>query len=203
MTDCPFEAEEVNVEILKVIVEDEDGNSEELTTNAGIYNLLEFTDGVDTLLAFGNLSLDDVKHIYFELGDQNTIVVDGQSFPLQLKDDNTVKVKVNLNKLDDEDYLVDFFACTSIIKNNDGYFLKPVIKFKGKKLKDDEDYDEILEDILEDLEECYALVYPVSLIDEEAEVYTANNKEELILIVTENDIEDVVYPISVTTLFIL
>jgi len=195
LTDCPFEAEEVNVEILTVILEDEDGNEESLTTNSGIYNLLDFTNGVDTLLAFGNVDLDDIEHIYFELGDQNTIVVDGQTFPLELKNGNIVKVKVNLDKLEDEDFLVDFYACTSIIKNNSGYSLKPVIKFKGKRLKSEKDDDEV-EDFLEDFEACYTVVYPISLLDEDGNQLTAASKDELVDILLNNEIKDLVYPIN-------
>ncbi len=194
LTDCPFEAEEVNVEIVKVSLEDYDGNVEELTTNAGIYNLLEFTDGVDTLLASGSISIEDIKHINFELGENNTIVVEGETFPLELKNGNIVKIKVNLDQIDNDDYLIDFMACTSIIRNNNGYFLKPVIKFKGKR-SNPQGGD--IEDLIEDIEECYELVYPIALLDEEGENHTANDQEELIDIFNELEIDSIVYPFSV------
>ena len=92
LTDCPFEAEEVNVEIIGVVLEDRDSERETLTTDSGIFNLLNFTDGIDVLLAYGNISLDNLKTIYIELGSRNTIVVDGEIFPLQLVQDNIVKI---------------------------------------------------------------------------------------------------------------
>ncbi len=193
LTDCPFEAEEVNVEILGVSIKDSAGTIQELMTNAGVYDLLEFTDGIDTLLAFGNLDIDNVKHLYFEIGDQNSIVVDGEVFPLQVKGDPTIKVNVNLDKLEDADYLVDFYACTSIIKNNNGYFIKPVIKFKGKKNGNNGDG---LEDLLEDFETCYELVFPITLLDEAGESYEATDEESLIDILTQQDIETVEFPIQ-------
>ena len=196
LTDCPFDAQEVNVEILKIIVQDKSGNEEELTTNAGIYNLLEFTDGIDTLLAYGTISLEDIKDIYFELGDQNTIMVDGEIHDLELiGNTNIVRVKVNLDDIDDEDYLVDFYACTSIVSNNNGYFIKPVIKFKGNRGGQGQGDD--IEDLFEDLEECYMLIYPISVLDTAGTSFSANDREELIDILIENEIANLVYPISV------
>lgn len=196
LTDCPFEAQEVNVEIIGVVLEDKDGKKESLTTDSGIFNLLNFTDGIDILLAYGNVSLDNLKNIYIELGTQNTIVVDGETFPLQLIQDNIVKIKVDLDRLDQSEFLVDFFACTSIVENANGFFLKPVIKFIGERESD----VELVEDMIEGLEKCYQLVFPISLVNNDDETLTANNRLELIEIIISNEIKDAVFPINLLDL---
>ena len=195
LIDCPFEAEEVNVEILNILVEDEEGTIVALNTAAGIYNLLEFQGGVDTLIASGNVDFNAVENLYFELGENNTIVVEGETYALGFKKDNEVKVKMDYDLLSgDHDLVIDFFACTSIIRKDGEYLLKPVLKFKGPKGGGGDDH---VEDLIEDLEECYSLVFPISVIDEASNTISVNDKEELIDVLLEGDIVDVVYPFSV------
>ncbi len=197
LTDCPFEAEEVNVEIVNVIVEDMDGFKIELNTAVGVYNLLEFTNGVDTLLAEGNVELEDIESIYLELGDANSIVVDGQEFPLELKGDSLVKVNINLDQFDESaDFIVDFFACTSIIEVNGEYFLKPVIKFKGTKNNNQGGNTDFVEDFIEDIAGCYTLVYPYTLLTKTNDKITVNNDEELTDALINNDIKSIDYPVT-------
>ena len=197
LTDCPFEADEVNVEILKVIVEDKDGFQITLNTSIGIYNLLDFTDGVDTLLAEGNIELEDIESIYLELGDANTIVVDNVEYPLELKGDNLIKVNINLDQFDESaDFIIDFFACTSIIEINGEYFLKPVIKFKGKKNNNQGGIPDFVEDFIEDISECYTLVYPYTLVTKKNDEITVNNDEELTDALINNEIKSLAYPIT-------
>ncbi len=196
LTDCPFEAEEVNVEILGISVEDEDGTTINLNTQTGVYNLLEFQNNVDTLFASGNVDLDNIENVYFTLGEDNTIVVDGETFPLELHNgNNVVKVKMDLDNVEDNDeYVLDFYACTSIVKMGDTYKLKPVIKFKGEK---GEDYDDFIEDIVDDLEDCYDLEYPISFFDEDGNVIEANNQDELIDVFSSGEAVAINYPFSV------
>lgn len=192
LTDCPFEADEVNVEILTVVLEDEEGNQEDLLTNSGIYNLLDFTDGIDTLLAYGDISIDNIQSIYIELGGQNTIIVEGETFPLQLEGNNTIEIDVNIESIDHLAFLVDFFACTSIVQNAGGFFLNPIIKFKGERGNS----EELIEDLIEDFEVCYEIVYPISLLAKNGETLTATQREKLIDILINNEIKDVVFPIN-------
>ena len=193
LTDCPYEADEVNVEITSVILEDNAGEQVHLNTNAGIYNLLDFTDGIDTLLAFGNIEIDNINNIFLELGNQNSIVVDGESFPLQIEGDHTVNINVGIDNIEYTEFLVDFFACTSIIQDGGEYFLNPIIIFKG----DRGDHEELIADLIEDFESCYELVFPISLLDDNSNTVTANNREELIGILIDTEIKDIVLPIAV------
>ena len=193
LTDCPYEAEEVNVEIISVILEDMAGEQVNLNTNEGIYNLLDFTDGIDTLLAFGNIELDNIDNIYIELGSQNSMVVDGETFPLQIEGDHTVDINVDIDNLEYTEFLVDFFACTSIIQVGGEYFLNPIIIFKGDRAE----HEELIADLIENFESCYELVFPISFLDESGNTITANNRMELINILITTEIKDIVLPISV------
>ncbi len=200
LTDCPYDAEAINIEILQVSVSDEEDQVKPLETNSGVYNLLDFTDGLDTLIAYGDVVMQSIDHIYFDLGDDNTIVVDGKTHPLQLRGkDNRVKVKASIDDLSEGNYLVDFFACTSIVRNANGYFLKPVIKFKGPHRhdnhdddKDDHDFDDKWNKLLE----CYSVSYPVSFIGENNEELTANNQEEMVAIFQNNDVKSIQFPFT-------
>ena len=52
LTDCAFEADEINVDIIGVEIAGQDiGNPIEIEANTGIYNLLDFQNGVTTTLA--------------------------------------------------------------------------------------------------------------------------------------------------------
>src|SRR5262245_54879889 len=70
LTDNPFNASEVNVDIREVRVNMSDDSTGwvSLNTNAAIYNLLGLQNGVDTLLATGPIPSGTLKEIRFLLG---------------------------------------------------------------------------------------------------------------------------------------
>src|SRR6188474_3817123 len=82
LTDAPGDYQEVNIDIQGVEVHTEDGsqNSGWTTLDAqnGVYNILELTNGLDTLLASTELPPGKVSQIRLILGDNNTVVVDGE-----------------------------------------------------------------------------------------------------------------------------
>jgi Domain of unknown function (DUF4382) len=137
LTDNPVAAEEVNVDIEQVRVkfgEDSVNGWMNLDTYAGIYNLLDLQNGVDTLLASGTLPTAVVKEIRFVLGTDNSIKVSGIVFPLTIPSgaESGLKIKVNkqLNGTLDS-LLIDFDAALSIHQTGAGvYQLKPVLKIK-------------------------------------------------------------------------
>ena len=77
LTDAPTAYEEVNVDIREVRVKFSDDSTNNgwvtLNTYPGIYNLLAYQNGVDTLLATGNFPVQVLKEIRFVLGSNNTI----------------------------------------------------------------------------------------------------------------------------------
>jgi hypothetical protein len=139
MTDAPGDYKEVNIEIVSVQVHKEttDDGSGWITLdeiNPGIYNLLNFANGKDTLLASSTLPAGQISQIRLQLGDENTVVLkNGQKIELKTPSGQSsgVKLKVNANLKADVTYtlLLDFDAARSVVaKGNGGYNLKPVIR---------------------------------------------------------------------------
>ena len=139
MTDAPTAMEEVNIDLQEVRVKFSDDSSgsggwQTLQTNAGIYNLLDFQNGVDTLIGQGTFpSAQTVKEIRLIVGDSNTVKVNGQVYPLTIPSgaESGLKIKVS-KKLQAtlETLLIDFDAALSVKQEQNGYKLRPVIKVK-------------------------------------------------------------------------
>lgn len=111
-----------------------------LSIRPGIYNILRFRNGLDTLFATGNLPNARLKKIKLVLGTQNSVMKNGQSFSLRVKNEDR-EVIANLdNSLFDITaggqvlFWIDFDAGNSIQVdnsgqgNNNGYRLKSHIK---------------------------------------------------------------------------
>lgn len=137
LTDNPVLADEVNVDIQQVRVkfsEDSIGGWATLDTHAGIYNLLGLQNGVDTLLAVGTIPSDVVKEIRFVLGTNNSIKVNGISYPLTIPSGSESGLKLKIDKQLNgslDSLLIDFDAALSIFQlGNGNYQLKPVLKIK-------------------------------------------------------------------------
>lgn len=137
LTDNPYNAEEVNVNIQQVRVkfnEDTLNGWADLNTNTGTYNLLGLQNGVDTLLATGTIPTNTVKEIRFVLGPGNTIKIAGILYPLTIPSgaESGLKIKVNKTLRSSLDsLLIDFDAALSIHQTGSGNFmLKPVLRVK-------------------------------------------------------------------------
>ena len=133
LTDAPGPYEEVNVDIQGVEVKGDDGKTVLLNVKKGIYNLLEFSNGVDTLIATDSLEISSVKQVRLILGPNNTVVLDGVSYPLSTPsaEQSGLKIQVKHTLQDGILYtvLLDFDANKSIVKQGNGtYSLKPVIR---------------------------------------------------------------------------
>ncbi len=135
LTDAPVAYDEVNVDIREVRVNFRDDSTGwmSLNTNAKIYNLLALQNGVDVLLATGTVPTGLVKEIRLILGNNNTVVVNGTSFPLTIPSGGESGLKIKVNKKLNatlETLIVDFDAALSIKVENGGYKLRPVLKIK-------------------------------------------------------------------------
>lgn len=133
MTDGPLNVEEVNVDLKLVILKGPSGrDSVELGTNAGIYNLLDFQNGIDTLIASAVITIDTIKQVRLVLGEENTIKVDGTIHELKTPSAQQSGLKVNvdvaLDSLNVYNLLLDFDADESVKETGNGYMLKPVLK---------------------------------------------------------------------------
>ncbi|TBX68397.1 DUF4382 domain-containing protein [Flavobacterium silvisoli] len=133
MTDAPGPFSEVNVDIQSVQVIGANGEAVTLNTNAGIYNLLDFTNGADTLIASSSLNSATVSQIRLILGPNNSVVLDGVTYPLSTPSAEQSGLKLLVNQTlqadIDNNILIDFDANTSVIQTGNGTFkLKPVLR---------------------------------------------------------------------------
>jgi hypothetical protein len=105
----------------------------ELETNIGIYDLLDYESGNDTIIAFDSLiQVQTVSQIRLILGDNNTIIDDGVTYDLETPSAQTsgLKLQVHAELQPNKSYklLLNFDADNSINKTGNGkYKLKPVI----------------------------------------------------------------------------
>ena len=137
LTDGPADYTEVNVDIKEVRVkfndELDDKGWQTLSTHAGIYNLLDYQNGKDTLLATGTVNENTVQQIRFILGSENTIKVGTKIYPLTIPSGAESGLKLMINKKLNqslESLVIDFDALLSIKEENGGYKLRPVLKLK-------------------------------------------------------------------------
>jgi hypothetical protein len=136
LTDNPYNASEVNVDIreVRVNVRDDSSGWMSLNTVAGVYNLLELQNGVDTVLASGIIPTGALKEIRFVLGSDNSIVIDSTVYPLTIPSGSESGLKIKLDKqitAPIDSLLIDFDAALSIVQTGTGeYKLKPVLKIK-------------------------------------------------------------------------
>ncbi len=134
MTDAPGPYDEVNVEVIGVEVHTSAQGWLQLSqVNSGVYNLLDLTNGIDTLIASGSLPSGKISQMRLILGSRNTVVINGNSFPLLTPSAQQSGLKLQIQKelLPDITYtvLLDFDASQSIVNTGSGeYILKPVIR---------------------------------------------------------------------------
>lgn len=114
-----------------------------LNIRKGVYNILRFRNGLDTVFAIGTLPNARVKKIRLTLGTQNSVMKDNRVFPLKVKDEDR-QVVANIEKSNFDisngqlSFSIDFDAGNSIQEdnsgsgNNNGYRLKSHIKIFGK-----------------------------------------------------------------------
>ncbi|MFA1771230.1 DUF4382 domain-containing protein [Rufibacter glacialis] len=141
LTDAPGDYEEVNVDIRGVQVhretnDDGTGWTTLETIKPGVYNLLDFANGRDTLLATANLPAGRISQIRLLLGDKNSLKLKGESTTRALTtpsgQTSGLKLQLNADLQADVTYVVllDFDAAKSVVpRGNSGqYNLKPVIR---------------------------------------------------------------------------
>lgn len=111
-----------------------------LSIRAGVYNILRFRNGLDTLFATGNLPNARIRKIRLTLGTRNSVMKDGLSSPLRLHDDDREVIadiaatNFEINTSGQVLFWIDFDASRSIqvdnsgSGNNNGYRLRSHIR---------------------------------------------------------------------------
>ncbi|RXG18078.1 putative protein DUF4382 [Leeuwenhoekiella aestuarii] len=105
----------------------------ELDTDDEVYDLLELTGGAYAILADEDIPAGSISQVRLILGDDNTVVVDGETFPLQTPSAQQSGLKVQFNQTLEAGVVytvvLDFNVEESIVEQgNGGYLLKPVIR---------------------------------------------------------------------------
>jgi len=140
LTDSPALYDAVNIDVVSVEIKstDDQGDNgwQQLTlAKAGVYNLLDFRNGMDTLLSSVELPAGKVSQLRLILGNNNSVVINGTTLPLPLQTPSAqqsgLKFNIHADLVEGVTYKVwiDFDAARSIVNTgNNNYVLKPVIR---------------------------------------------------------------------------
>jgi hypothetical protein len=133
MTDTAGNFDNVLIDLQGVEVTGSGGTIVTLGTQTGIYNLLDFTNGLNTVIATGGLDAGTISQIRLILGPNNSVMVDSNVFPLSTPSAMQTGLKLQVHQTFEPgvsySILIDFDANQSIIlKGNGEYQLKPVIR---------------------------------------------------------------------------
>ncbi len=106
----------------------------------GVYDILKFRNGLDTLFAAGSFSSDkNIKKLRLTLGSNNSVVLNGVTIPLTIKDnDNFVVIKldenmVQLNNGGLTNLWIDIDAGRSVRQHGNRFELKTSAKIFSKE----------------------------------------------------------------------
>lgn len=136
LTDAPGDYDQVLVDIQDVQIhaasDESQGEWVSLAVKKGVYNLLDFRNGMDTLLATLELPAGTISQMRLVLGTGNKIMVNGTLYDLEAPAalQSGLKFTINAHLIEGVTYelFLDFDAGHSIVENgNGGYLLKPVI----------------------------------------------------------------------------
>lgn len=138
LVDAPAAYDKVYLDIQSVQVKGSTDASEDnwQTLNIGrkgIYNLLDFKNGLDTLLGTIVLPAGRINQIRLVLGSNNSVVIGGVVYPLSTPSaqQSGLKLNVKADLVAGVNYRlwIDFDAARSIVQTGAGtYILKPVIR---------------------------------------------------------------------------
>jgi hypothetical protein len=133
LIDSPTDFDSVNIHIKKIeanVVSDS-VRWIPLQTKDTVANLFHFQDSLTLMIAQDIVPLGMLKQIRFILGNDNTVVVNGVSYPLQLSSDVSSELMIQVGKKLNEvfnGFILDFDASQSIVAENGEYRLQPVVR---------------------------------------------------------------------------
>lgn len=141
LTDAPADYDEVNIEVVGIEVKASSDPGEggwttmPMAVSPVVYNLLEFTNGMETLLSSMELPAGKISQLRLILGDNNTIVVNGVASALPLEvpsgSESGLKFNIHADLVGGIEYKlwIDFDCLRSVVDNGaGGYILKPVLR---------------------------------------------------------------------------
>jgi hypothetical protein len=134
LTDAPADYDALYIDIQRVEVTMEGSAAIQLTPiRPGIYDILKLKNNLDTLLVRADLAAGKISQIRLILGANNSVVVDGTTYPLNTPSAEESGLKLNLNAQlvagGSYDIWLDFDVAKSVVATGSGkYNLKPVVK---------------------------------------------------------------------------
>lgn len=134
LTDAPAAYDAVYIDVQEIEVHSDNGGWVTLANiTPGIYNLLDFRNGLDTLIAVGEVPPGKISQIRLILGLNNSLVENGITHSLNTPSAQQSGLKLNVNYTLQPglvyDFWLDFDASRSIVARGNGEFnLKPVIR---------------------------------------------------------------------------
>lgn len=138
LTDAPGDYQEVNVDIQGVEVHTNETDIDDqgwkaVQISPEVYNLLELTNGAETKLGGMELPGGKISQIRLKLGDNNTIKVNDQVYPLSTPSAQQSGLKLQIHQALTQGItykiVLDFDAAKSVVETGTGaYSLKPVIR---------------------------------------------------------------------------
>lgn len=137
LTDAPADYDKVLIDIQDVQIhastDESKGKWQSLDVVKGVYNLLDFRNGMDTLLGTIEMPAGKLSQMRLVLGSNNKIVKDGQEYSLDTPSaqQSGLKFNIHVELVEGITYRlwIDFDAARSVVnKGNGGHSLKPVIR---------------------------------------------------------------------------
>jgi len=141
LMDNPGDFENVFIDIVDVMIKVNDNSGEDEgwesinAINTGVYDLLELTGGVNVVLADDyEVPSGTLNQIRLVLGNDNSVVIDGETFPLNTPSAQQSGLKIQVNETLEPNFeytfLLDFDVNQSIVVagNSGNINLKPVIR---------------------------------------------------------------------------
>ncbi|WP_333807645.1 DUF4382 domain-containing protein [Flavobacterium sp.] len=140
ITDNPGDYDAVNIEILDVKIKNSNATDEDDwisigIANPGVYNLLDLTGGVTASLSDSQIPSGYLGQIRLILGENNTVVKNGITYPLNTPSAQQSGLKLQVNQTLEPnftyDFLIDFDVNHSIVLQAGGsgnYNLHPVLR---------------------------------------------------------------------------
>ena len=132
LTDATAEYEKINIDIVGVqaIIND---NKIDLVALTGVYNLLDFVNGKDTIIVDQEIPAGMLSQVRLILGPDNSLLIAEDTYDLKTPSAQQSGLKLNIHQEFVPgiayEYIIDFDAGKSIVKTGNGKFiLKPVIK---------------------------------------------------------------------------
>lgn len=127
-----FQQLNIDLQLVRIKTNSDSGGWQDLLTNAGIYNLVDYQDGLDTLISTGVILADTIKELRLILGEDNSIMVDSVLHDISIPSGSQSGLKIKfqpgyaLSGIDS--LMIDFNSQASVHQvGNGAYKLQPVI----------------------------------------------------------------------------